>query len=138
MRVFLQSAMLIGTALGVGWAVPAARAQLPYGPYQRTVPGYRTPVVSPYLNLFRNGADPAVNYYGLVRPQMDFASGLQNLQQQVTDLSQAQALGLTPGFTGATGHPTMFFNYSHYYPGLGGGGFGVGRTGLGSSSLAAG
>jgi hypothetical protein len=85
------------------------------------------------LNLLRGGSDPAINYYGLVRPQIDFYNGIQGLQQQVSNLdyaAAAQAQGL-PGGLGPTGHPAMFFNYSHYYPGLG-----VGRTGLGGPGLA--
>ncbi len=81
----------------------------------RVSPVYRPPV-SPYLNLLRRGSDPAVNYYGIVRPEIEFRSGLQNLQQQVNavgqqETAQEQALSALP----ETGHPVQFFNYSHYY-----------------------
>jgi hypothetical protein len=62
-----------------------ATAQFPYpSPFNR-------PVVSPYVNLARPGP-AAINYYGLVRPQLDFRSSMQNLQGQVTTLEQQQAL----------------------------------------------
>src|SRR5262245_20324517 len=64
----------------------AAQAPLPY----------QTPPVSPYLSLFRQGSPPGVNYYNLVRPQIEFNSSIQQLQQQVgvnrqgiADLQQA-------------------------------------------------
>ena len=38
---------------------------------------------SPYLNLTRSGVPPAINYYGIVRPQVQFANSIQMLQTQV-------------------------------------------------------
>jgi len=52
-----------------------AQAQVPYRPG-----GYLPPAYSPYLNLLRQG-NPAINYYGLVRPQIDFRNQIQGLQQ---------------------------------------------------------
>lgn len=94
---------------------PAEQARAQYYQPSRLGPVYRPPV-SPYLNLLRRGSDPAVNYYGIVRPEIEFRSGLQNLQQQVSAVDQQvtaqdQALGALP----ETGHPVQFFNYSHYY-----------------------
>jgi hypothetical protein len=72
------------------------------------------PAVSPYLNL-RRGWDPGVNYYGVVRPQIETRETLQQLQQQnlytQQAVQQAEASYLQP----ATGHAVMFQNYSHYY-----------------------
>src|SRR5690242_1348784 len=69
------------------------------------------PTVSPYLNLLRNPNAPALNYYGLVRPQFQTNYGLQALQQQFL-LSQGSAL---PGAAGPedvliTGHAAVFMN----------------------------
>src|SRR5437879_2241913 len=63
-------------AVAVG---PRAEAQFA-GPPQ--VNPFGRPAVSPYLNLQRGGINPGVNYYGLVRPQIDTSRSLQQLQHQ--------------------------------------------------------
>lgn len=75
----------------------------------------RPPVYSPYLNLTRSG-NAAINYYGLVRPELDFRNAIQGLQTEFSSLNQASStdLNAAPG----TGHPVAFMNLSHYYPGL--------------------
>lgn len=45
-------------------------------------PGYRAPV-SPYLNLSRGG-NAAINYYGLVRPQVEGSQALQSIERQLS------------------------------------------------------
>jgi hypothetical protein len=114
---FLPPALL---ALAAMFAPGVARAQVPS--YGRPLPGYTSPAVSPYLNLLRRGSDPAINYYGIVRPQIDFRSSIAGLQQQVIGLDttvdqQGQAAALGP-----TGHPVTFMNYSHYFSGINGAG----------------
>lgn len=103
----------------------------------------RTPSVSPFL---RQGGLNALNYYNLVRPQIEARQGLQSLQTQLTnqqDLTQ-QVLGADPNVR-ATGFRPRFFNYSHYYSfrrsssprfgaGIGGGGGVGGGGGLNSGS----
>lgn len=87
---------------------------------QPPVPGARGPETrppfSPYLNLARPGASSAVNYYGLVRPQLQFRQAVQNLQSDVTANQQAIG-GLHSGAGGmpGTGHPTVFLNYGNYF-----------------------
>src|SRR4051812_18227610 len=49
------------------------------------------PTVSPYLNLLRPGNSPALNYYGLVRPQFQTNADLLGLQQRM-NLSPGQRL----------------------------------------------
>ena len=74
------------------------------------------PAFSPYLNLTRQGANPALNYYGLVRPELQFRQSIQNLQGAVS--TNQQALGELQGGAGgpaATGHPTQFLNYGGYF-----------------------
>jgi hypothetical protein len=68
-----------------------------------------TPVISPYLNLFRGG-NPAINYYGLVRP-------LENLTafEQAT-LNYAQSGGFDQNRPPNTsGYNTRFMNYGGYF-----------------------
>jgi hypothetical protein len=92
-----------------------ARAQiLPVRPYPgpALAPGY-----SPYLNLVRPGS-PGINYYGLVRPELQTRAAFQTLEGQVTQIEQQvfpqpnQAPELP-----ATGHPVRFLDYGKYFPG---------------------
>jgi hypothetical protein len=85
------------------------------------------PTLSPYLNLTRPGA-PGINYYGMVRPQVDTAKQMQVLQQQQLQQQQLYGqLGMFDDGTGqaaptvaVTGHQATFFNYSHYFGQAGG------------------
>src|SRR4051794_19633319 len=72
-------------ASSTAWAQP--------GP--RYTPPSARPAVSPYLNLTRTGTDPAINYYGIVRPQLEFNNSIQNLNRQVGALEAGA--GLSPG-----------------------------------------
>lgn len=85
----------------------------------------RDPVVSPYLNLFRNGFDGDFdNYNTLVRPQLQQQAINTQFQQQQQMLSrQYQQLTARPSFNPQgsqsqmpTGHTTTFNNLSRYYP----------------------
>jgi hypothetical protein len=78
------------------------------------------PPISPYLNLNRGG-NSAINYYGLVRPQIDTTRALQNLQYQVQTNAANAALpqtttDATTVLPSTTGHPVMFLNSSHFFP----------------------
>jgi hypothetical protein len=73
------------------------------------------PKFSPYLNLLRTDVDPALNYYGLVRPQMDFYSSIQQLGQQQSALATQQQDLLGPTALPATGHTTGFLNHNRYF-----------------------
>src|ERR1700678_234592 len=100
MRVSFGLTMVAGFVL----TGAAAHAQ---GPQWRPGPGgfaplNQSPAFSPYLNLNRGGTSAAINYYGLVRPQIDFQNSINNLQQQV----DAPGTGLAgPG--GAGGLPVL-------------------------------
>jgi hypothetical protein len=117
MRRSAVCSFLTVTALAVGWPSPSAVQAQPAPPLRGT-PGYPGPAVSPYLNLLRQGSSAGVNYYGIVRPEIEFRNSIQNLQQQVSTVgsevtAQDQSLaGLPP-----TGHPVQFMNYSHYFGG---------------------
>jgi hypothetical protein len=68
------------------------------------------------LNLTRPGGTPALNYYGLVRPELQFRQSIQGLQGAVS--ANQQMIGdLQPGGTGlpVTGHATQFLNYGGYF-----------------------
>jgi hypothetical protein len=111
-------------ALGVLVLVAsAALAQPQVGPVSRP------PAVSPYLNLLRPGNSPGYNYYGLVKPQMEFRSGLQDLQQQVLN-NQGAISDLNNATLPATGHRTSFLNTGGYYSGRA---RGTGTTSFGSA-----
>lgn len=107
--------------------------------------GYNPPTFSPYINLLRNNGGVGQNYYGLVRPQMDFAQqnqqlnqGLQQLQMQNQNPNQ---MGRVPGGygysqLGVTGHPVIFNSFGNGqftggYTGMAGGGMGGGGFGGG-------
>jgi hypothetical protein len=102
---------------------------------------FQKPVVSPYLNLARGG-NPAINYYGVIRPQEQTSTSLLQLQNQV-QTGQAALAGEVAAAQPTTGHPTRFFNYSHYFFNQGGTGGVVagigpyGGAGLGTPLTAA-
>lgn len=117
---------------------PSATAQ--FGGSQ---PG-SSPTYSPYLNLLRGGnTGVGQNYFGLVRPQQEFAQqnqalgqGLQSLQMQgMQGGNQPFQGGYGYSQLGATGHPVIFNSFgngqfSGGYTGVGGGGFGGGGGGF--------
>ena len=128
MERYAWAAILVLTASGLDSV--QAQPGFPYTP---------PPAFSPYLNMNRN-ASPLINYYGVVRPQLDTAKNMTQLEQQLQfELGHnAQA---TPNRDVAaqgtvTGHPITFMNTSHYFPMLGspaggnGGNLGTPRTGV--------
>jgi hypothetical protein len=88
----------------------SARYQSPYGS--------RPASVSPYINLI--GRNPVVNYFGIVRPQME-ARKIQVQQSQAIQSLGRQLQGAEPKSPDVwslpkTGHTAYFNNFSHYYP----------------------
>jgi hypothetical protein len=95
------------------------------------------PAVSPYLNILRPGNTAGANYYGLVKPQLEFRNAFRGLQQQVTGQQMAQSTDPRTGLP-ETGHGAMFLNTHGYFlnnsPGQGQGGGIAGRAGLGGQA----
>lgn len=125
-----MKALALAAVTILALAVPAV-AQPP--PAAAMSPGF-----SPYLNLANRG-NPAINYYGLVRPQFAFQNAIVGLQRQQQSLGES-ADPTDPTLRRGTGHPVHFNNLSHYYyndPSRAGGArFGTGgavRTGSGVS-----
>lgn len=91
-----------------------------------------TPTFSPYINMFREGGGVGLNYFGLVRPQIDFAQQNQQLGMNVQALQmqghQGQMMMPAYGYSqlGATGHAVVFNS------------FGQGRFGGGYNGMAGG
>jgi hypothetical protein len=113
-------------ALG-SWGFIAAEAHAQYPP-NRGIPSYNVPTYSPYLNLNRRGGTLSQNYFGIVRPEIDFRQNLQQLNQQVSYNQQAIA-DIGNQILPATGHTILFNNTSHYFGNLSGPGGGTGAGG---------
>jgi hypothetical protein len=110
-------------ALAVCFAARPVHAQT-YVPPQ--IGPYGTGQMSPFLNMLRPG-NPAVNYYGLVTPQIQANQQFGLLQQQTQQLTRVQQSLVAPPTNQAqvvTGHTTRFMQYGHYFQTTG-----VGRQG---------
>jgi hypothetical protein len=105
--------ILLAAALATAWglAVGPAGAQ-PAVPRPQTNP-YMPPAFSPFLNL-RGGGNPAINYFGIVQPQLEFQQQLRALQLQQGALGAAMD-DPTGAALAQTGHPSQFGNYGHYF-----------------------
>ena len=108
-----------GLGISLGFLMLVTASSVPaQGTYTRPMTSPNgAPAVSPYLNLVRGG-NPAVNYYGLVRPQMDAQHALQQLQSGVAAPASSLPMDATPN----SGHPVQFMNFSHYFNNNVGGG----------------
>ncbi len=111
-----QWRMLTLAVLGC-WLIAVAPAAAQLGAYNRPQVSPR-PTINPYLNLVGRGQS-AVNYYGIVRPQLEMYQGLHQVQQEVQQLQPLLSGPLTQGSqveTLRTGHPVVFQSTSHYFP----------------------
>jgi hypothetical protein len=104
-----------GSALAVVFSLSMNVGEVYAQPVPGLGPSGASPSVSPYLNLLRNngnGGSPALNYFTLVRPQVQSNQALLGLTY---DQSQnRQAIGDLTGMS-FTGHPTQFLNYGGYF-----------------------
>ncbi len=103
------------TALTMALTLGAANAQQPRAPYTQP---YSPPVLNPYLNLLNRG-NPAINYYGIVRPQIEQGQQLQVLQyglnRTAAEVNAAETAATTPGPLAPTGHTVGFMTYTRYF-----------------------
>jgi hypothetical protein len=109
----IRSFTIVAVACGLLLLVSgSARAQ---GPYVRPqISPYSRPALSPYLNLFRGG-NPAINYYGLVRPQEEFNSSIQELHNELHATQTGMVNPTMSTNLPVTGHPTRFFSQGAYF-----------------------
>ncbi len=120
-RTILGSAVVLLSLVSTAQAQyrPVPQAPNPYGPR-----------VSPYLNLLNRQTNPAINYYGIVRPQVQFNQAIQQQQADLGLLRQQNNVGqlrqeidqlparLRQDLAARQPAPTpipTFVNYSHYY-----------------------
>jgi len=112
------------TLPAVGLAFVCTAAPL----WAQGLPGYggnpaNRPPVSPYLNLLRQGSPAAVNYYGLVRPEVNFQNALYQAEQQIA--TNQQSISSLAGGLPTTGHPARYMtHWAHFLntgiaPGIG-------------------
>ena len=122
LRIFVVSGLLCWGSI--------ASAQLGGSRIDRPID---TPTFSPYINMLRSNSSPGLNYFGLVRPQLEvaqqnqqFGQNLQMLQMLQTQQGQPMR-GFNGGYgysqLGVTGHPVVFNSFGQ-------GQFGGGYTGM--------
>jgi hypothetical protein len=104
----------------------ALQAQPPAPPKQAP----RRPTFSPYLNLTRPEGGAARNYYGLVRPEVEFRNNISQLQQDARALSIAAAAP-PPSGEMETGHRAGYMTHLRYF------GTNASRTGAAATAPAA-
>jgi hypothetical protein len=104
----LLAAAAVVAALSIA---PAVQAQ---SYVQPRVSPYTTTGLSPYLNLLRGG-NQAVNYYGLVRPELQAQASIQQLQEAVARPQVSVVAPPTNQVQSVTGHTTRFMQYSQYF-----------------------
>jgi hypothetical protein len=84
------------------------------------------PAFSPYLNLNRFGASPAINYFGLVKPQLQSNANFNQIGRNVTELQQREPV-VSGSELPETGHRTGFLNHHRYFLNTGGTAAGAAR-----------
>jgi hypothetical protein len=106
-----NAAVLLGSFVFLAMPNPTF-AQLPFGQAP-----FGSPTVSPWLNLNRPGTNPAINYYGIIRPQATFYSGYGSLQQQLNGTQQeiATGLGTGPALLPQTGVAAGFMTQTRFF-----------------------
>jgi hypothetical protein len=98
----------LGTVLAISSFPVKTAAQPPSPPVGPVI----RPAFSPYLNLARQNGNPAVSYYGIVRPQIQIANQVQALQTLAAPLTESVVGGDQPL---VTGNPFGFQNYRSYF-----------------------
>src|SRR5262249_25122255 len=111
MRTSVLTMAVLVALLAPFFAASGARGQYPASGPPTTSP----PPVSPYINIIRRGADPGINYYGIVKPQVDTRASIQGLQQQVQSINNDVQQGNQQTGLPTTGHPVQFQNLTPYF-----------------------
>ena len=108
LRLILVAFAGIAACAAIDIPRASAQPQVPAGPSR--------PVFSPYLNLL-NGGNPALNYFGIVQPQIQMQQQLGQIQQQVGILGQTTNGQLIDpsGLLPATGSVATFNNTYGYF-----------------------
>lgn len=140
MRQFRWAAAVL--AVVVSTSVGSAQPQPTGGP--------PAPSFGGYLNLINRGGSPALNYYGIIRPQQQLAQQFGQIAQQQRQLNQNQqqlgqelqaaeygvygqsVFGYNRFLRSTGGYVPTFNNTGHYFntnPALGAGGAGGSRSG---------
>jgi|GEM_PF-1624086 len=102
-------AQVPGQNFGVNGAVQS-RSYSRYQGGQRSGPAAR-PAFSPYLNLLRSGNSTLLNYYGLVRPELEFRAADQQFDRRFGDITgdvQAFERDMAGSRLTSTGHAATF------------------------------
>lgn len=86
----------------------SAQPQPPSGPV-------RSPTFSPYLNLLARGTNPAVNYFGIIRPYQQLRHQTDQLQKEILLANQSMATGFDNNNDLDVRRSATFGNYSHFY-----------------------
>ena len=104
---------LIALALVLASGTVYAQPLAPQAPTQQP---YSPPVFSPYLNLLNRG-NPAINYYGIVRPEVQEQQQLQRLQFGLarTNAEIEATTSTAPGLLPTTGHTVGFMTQARYF-----------------------
>ena len=103
-------------AMVLAFSAQSAHAQLgrpPQNPFSQ-------PAFSPYLNLARGGTNPGINYFGLVRPQLETQAEIQQLQFAAMNAATRQdtTTGQTQGVLN-TGTGAGFLTQGRYFQTVG-------------------
>jgi hypothetical protein len=113
----VKGSVAVLTGLLLACAATPAWAQVPRYPAMSNQP-YSQPVVSPYLNLARGG-NPAINYFGLVRPQIQAQENYLQLRQdlaQAAQVNQMEGAAIAGAITTlTTGNQVTFGNHYAWY-----------------------
>jgi hypothetical protein len=98
----------------LGLAGGTAAAQPPYSPAGQPTGPVTRPTFSPYMNLLRSSNSPGVNYYGLVRPQVQAHRAISELQSAVTRPAVTPFDTADPGLP-VTGQTFGYMTHSRYF-----------------------
>jgi len=99
--------------------ISVATEGLAQGPLRPGIQVTNQPAFSPYLNLLQPSGSTALNYYGLVRPQVEFRNNIAGLENAV-DLNKQSIANVQNGNTSlattlTTGHSAVFLNTGGYF-----------------------